>query len=158
MPKELRGTKEQYLHEEKVVAMNGLLFNYAMGLFPPDVTSSIQEKLATYDLPRLDGNKYGELEKGFTITHAGKEIKLNHPLGLCEAYAAWRYAKFAHTDNNFLDHAIAACCFRGIRHENDALYSCREGNFVGGNFYMAKWGILMKMTGNFCLNSFKNFY
>ena len=86
MPKELRGTKEQYLHEEKVVAMNGLLFNYAMGLFPPDVTSSIQEKLATYDLPRLDGNKYGELEKGFMITHAGKKIKLNHLLDFCKAY------------------------------------------------------------------------
>jgi hypothetical protein len=35
MPKELRGTEEQYLHEQKVVAMNGLLFNYAMGIFPP---------------------------------------------------------------------------------------------------------------------------
>jgi hypothetical protein len=30
MPHELRGTEEQYLHEEKVVAINGLLFNYAM--------------------------------------------------------------------------------------------------------------------------------
>ena len=148
MPHELQGTEEQYLHEEKVVAINGLLFNYAMGLFPPDVVASIEKKLVEYDLPRLDGNKYGAIEKGFSIKHAGKEIVLNHSLGLCEAYVAWRYAKFAHVDNNFLRHAIAACCLRGIRQENNPLYSCREGDFEGGNFYMAKWGILVKMTGN----------
>jgi len=145
---DLRGTKEHYLHEEKVVAINGLLFNYAMGLFPADVTESIQKKLAEYDLPRLDGNKYGASEKGFSINYAGKEIKLNHPLGLCEAYTAWRYAKFAHTDNNFLDHAIAACCMRGLRKENDPAFHFREGDFEGGNFYMAEYGILVKMTGN----------
>ena len=70
--------------------------------------------------------------------HADKKIVLKHPLGRCEAYAAWRYAKFAHVDNNFLDHAITAYCLRGARHENDPLYSCREGDFEGGNFFMAK--------------------
>jgi hypothetical protein len=149
MPKELRGTGEQYLHEQKVVAMNGLLFNYAMGIFPPDVTSGIQEKLAEYDLPRLDGNQYGTVDRGFTIIHGGKEIKFNHLLDLCEAYVTWRYAKFAHTDNNFLDHAVAACCQRGIQNEGDPAFSCSEGNFEGGNFYMAEWGILVKMTGNY---------
>ena len=84
MPKELRGTKEQYLHKQKVVIMNGLLFNYAMGIFPPDVTSGIREKLAEYDLPRLNGNKYGTVDSGFTIIHDDKEIKLNH---------SWVYAK-----------------------------------------------------------------
>lgn len=149
IPKNLRGTQEQYLHEEKVVAINGLLFNYAMGLFPPDVVSSINDKLTQHDLPRLDGNKYGAIDKGFVIKLADKEIKLNHPLGLCEAYAAWRYAKFTHTDNNFLDHAIAACCMRGIRHENDPMFTHREGNFSGGNFYIAEYGILLKMTGSY---------
>lgn len=161
MPKELRGTKEQYLHEEKVVALNGLLFNYAMGLFPADVVSNIQEKLVQYNLPRLDGNKYGATDRGFTIVHKEKTINLNHPLGLCEAYVAYRYAKFAHTDNNFLDHAIAACCLRGIRDENTPLYNYRQGDFDGGNFYMAKWGILLKMTGNFyikCMVYFLNIY
>jgi hypothetical protein len=147
IPKELRGTSEQYLHEEKVVAINGLLFNYAMGLFPPDVTESIQKKLVEHDLPRLDGNRYGAIDKGFTIIHGGKEIKLNHPLGLCEAYAAWRYAKFTHTDKNFLDHAIAACCLRGIQLDTDPDFSCHDGDFDGGNFYMAEYGILLKMTG-----------
>jgi hypothetical protein len=50
------------LQEERVVAMNSLLFNYAMGIFPSDVTDSIKQKIAEYDLPRLDGNSYGAVE------------------------------------------------------------------------------------------------
>jgi hypothetical protein len=149
MPKELRGTEQQYLHEEKVVAINSFLFNYAMGIFPPDVTSSIKQKILEYDLPRLDGNRYGAVEKGISVFLGNKEIKLNHSLGLCEAYVAWRYSKYAHTDTNFLDHAIAAVCLRGIRSSNDSEFACREGDFAGGNFYMAKWGIKVEMTGIF---------
>jgi hypothetical protein len=91
-----------------VVAIFGLLFNYAMGLFPPEVTDDINKKLVEYQLPRLDGNKYGTVDSGFTIFHDNKEIKLNYPLGLCEGYVAWRYAKYAHTDANFLEHAFSA--------------------------------------------------
>lgn len=120
-----------------------------MGIFPADVTSSIQQKIAEHGLPRLDGNKYGAVEKGISVFYDNKEIKLNHPLGLCEAYASWRYSKFAHADTNFLDHAIAASCLRGIRSEGDPEFTCREGDFDGGNFYMAKWGIKVEMTGIF---------
>jgi hypothetical protein len=149
MPKELRGTDEHYLHEEKVVAIYGLLFNYVMGLFPPDVIADILEKLAKYDLPRMDGNKYGSVESGFSVFHGDTEIKLNYPLGLPEGYAAWRYSKFAHHDHNFLNHAFSACVLRGIQKENDPAFTCREGDFEGGNFYLAKWGILIKLTGIF---------
>ena len=113
MPHELRETEEQYLHEEKVVAINGLLFNYAMDFFLP-MLLPVSKKLVEYDLLRLDENKYGVIEKGFSIKHAGKEIVLNYSLGLCEAYVTWRYAKFAHVDNNFLRHVIAACWLQGI--------------------------------------------
>jgi hypothetical protein len=149
LPKELRGSKQQYLHEEKVVAMNSFLFNYAMGIFPSDVTSSIMQKIEKHKLPRLDGNKYGAVNKGISVFYDDKEIKLNHSLGLCEAYVAWRYSKYAHTDTNFLDHAIAATCLRGIQHDNDPDFTCREGDFIGGNFYLAKWGIKVEMTGIF---------
>ena len=148
LPKELRGSEVQYLHEEKVVSMNSFLFNYAMGLFPPDVTASIQQKIQENHLPRLDGNKYGAVDKGIAVIHDNKEIKLDHSLGLCEAYVAWRYSKYAHTDTNFLDHAIAATCLRGIWHDSDPEFTCREGDFAGGNFYLAKWGIKVEMTGN----------
>jgi len=145
----LRGTGQQYLHEEKVVALNAILFNYAMGLLPKNVTDNIQQKLIDYNLSRLDGNKYGAIEKDFTIMHNDKEIRLNHSLGLCETYTAWRYAKFAHTDNNFLNHAFSACILRGICGENDSEFACRNGDFEGGNFFLAKWDILVEMTGNF---------
>jgi hypothetical protein len=134
-----------------VVALNALLFNYAMGLLPKDVVEDIQQKLADYNLPRLDGNKYGATDKGFTIIHGDQEISLNHPLGLCEAYAAWRYAKFAHVDNNFLNHAFSACVLRGICNEGDPEFTCNEGDFEGGSFFLAKWGILIEMTGNFLI-------
>ena len=88
MPKELRSTEEYYLYEEKVVAIYGLLFNYTMGLFPPNVIANIQEKLVQYDLSRMDDNKYGAVESGFSIFYDNKEIKLNYPLGLPEGYAA----------------------------------------------------------------------
>jgi hypothetical protein len=48
-----------------------------------------------------------------------------------------------------LDHAIAATCLRGIRSVDDEEYTCHEGDFDGGNFYMAKWGIKVEMTGIF---------
>lgn len=120
-----------------------------MNIFPTDVTSSIQEKITEHDLPRLDGNKYGAVDKGITVTCGNKKIYLNYPLGLCEAYVAWRYSKFAHADTNFLDHAIAAICLRGIRSADDKEYTYHEGDFIGGNFYLAKWGIKVEMTGIF---------
>jgi hypothetical protein len=97
----------------------------------------------------MDGNLYGAVDSGFTIIHGNKKIKLNYSLGLPEGYAAWRYSKFAHADHNFLEHAIAACVLRGIRFPNDDIYACREGNFIGGNFYLTKWGIKIELTGIF---------
>lgn len=149
IPVNLRGSKQQYLQEEKVVAMNSFLFNYAMNIFPKDVTTNIQKKIEEYNLPRLDGNKYGATDKGIAVTLDNKKIFLNYPLGLCETYIAWRYNKFAHTDTNFLDHAIAAICLRGIRSADDKEYTCSEGDFNGGNFYLAKWEIKVEMTGIF---------
>ena len=129
-----------------------------MGIFPSDVTSSIQKKIEEYDLPRLDGNRYGTVDKGISVTYDNKTIQLNHPLGLCEAYVAWRYSKYAHADTNFLDHAIAAICLRGIRFSGDDEYACHEGEFAGGNFYLAKWGIKVEMTGIFLkILKFKSF-
>lgn len=122
-----------------------------MELFPSEVVADIQKKLVEYNLPRLDGNKYGAEENGFTILHDNKKIKLNYPLGLCEGYAAWRYAKFAHTDNNFLNHAFSACVLRGIRSENDPEFAYQEGDFTGGNFFLAKWGIKVELTGIFLI-------
>ena len=69
-----------------MVVIFGLFFNYAMGLFPPKVTDNINKKLVEYQLPRLDGNKYGAVNSGFIIFHDNKEIKLNYSLGLCEEY------------------------------------------------------------------------
>ena len=148
IPKELRGTNQQYLYEEKVVAIFGLLFNYAIGLFSPEVTDDINKKLAEYQLRRLDGNKYGAVDNGFTILHGDKEIKLNYPLGLCKGYVAWRYAKYAHTDANFLNHAFSASILRGTRYEGDSEFTYRQGDFIGGNFFLAKWGIKIELTGN----------
>ena len=149
MLKKLRGTEQHYLHEEKVVAIYALLFNYVMGLFPPDVVADIKEKIALHNLPRMDGNKYGAVESGFSVSHGDKEIKLNYFLDLPEGYAAWRYSKFAHSDYNFLNHTLSACILRGIRQHNDPAFACREGDFEGGNFYLVKWGILVKLTGIF---------
>ena len=123
MSKKLKNTDEHYLHEEKVMTIYGLLFNYVMGLFPPDVIADIQEKLAEYDLPRMDGNKYRAVESGFLVFHGNAEIKLNYPLGLPKGYAAWRYSKFAHTDHNFLNHAFSACVLREIQQENDPAFT-----------------------------------
>ena len=134
--------------------MNSLLFNYAMNIFPKNVISSIQKKIEEYDLSRLDGNRYGAIDRGITVIHDNKKIYLEHPLGLCEAYVAWRYSKFAHTDTNFLDHAIAATCLRGVRFSNDKEYTCHEGNFDGGNFYLTKQRIKVEITGIF-LNDIK---
>ena len=41
MPKELRGTEKHYLHKEKVMAIYGLLFNYTIGFFPPNIIANI---------------------------------------------------------------------------------------------------------------------
>ncbi|CAG8739909.1 115_t:CDS:1, partial [Acaulospora colombiana] len=46
----------------------------------------------------------------------------------------------------FLDHTIAATCLRGIQTVNDKEFVCSEGNFDGGNFYMAKLEIKVEMT------------
>lgn len=137
------------MQEENVVAINSFLFNYALNIFPKDVIESIQQKIKELDLPRLDGNRYGAANDGITVTCNNRKIFLNHPLGLCEAYVAWRYSKFAHTDINFLNHAIAAICLRGVRTANDREYDCHEGDFEGGNFYLCKWGIKVEMTGIF---------
>ena len=90
----------------------------------PDVTSSIKQKILEHDLPRLDGNKYGATEKGISVFHGNKEIKINHSLGLCEAYIAWRYSKYTYVDTNFLNHTIVATCLRGIQSNNNFEFVC----------------------------------
>ena len=75
--KNLRETKYQYQHENKVVAANALLFNYAMGLFPTEVTDNIKNILEENQLPRLDGNKYGTVDKGFSISYMVKKLNYN---------------------------------------------------------------------------------
>ena len=153
LPKNLRGTDFQDQHEAKVTTANALLFNYAMGLFPHEVTDNINKVLEENNLPRLDGNKYGAQTEGFTVSFMEKEIVLNHPLELCKAYAAQNYAKYNHTDNNFLDFAIACCSRRGIyKQTHNNQWKIEEGNFEGGNFFLTKWGIKIEMATNtlFC--------
>ena len=66
-------------------------------------------------------------------------------MGLCEAYAALNYSKHAHTDKNFLRYAWVCVCARGIRRE-DGSYT--EGEFVGGNFFLMEYGVLIELDAN----------
>ena len=142
-----RGSNLQYEHETKVVAANALLFNYAMGLFPVEVTSNINQVIENYQLPRLDGYNYGAVEKDFTVSYMGKNIQLSFPLGLCQAYASLNYAKYNHVDYNILDFAFACIIKRGIKNNNNPSI-IEEGNFEGGNFFLSKWGIKIEMATN----------
>jgi len=143
-----RESSLQYDHEARVVAANALLFNYAMGLFPVEVTSNINQVIENYQLPRLDGYNYGTVDKGFTVSYMGKNIQLPFPLGLCQAYASLNYAKYNHIDYNILDFAFACITKRGIKNNNNNQSIIEEGNFEGGNFFLSKWGIKIEMATN----------
>ena len=145
LKKQYHGSDLQYRHETKVVAVNALLFNYAMGLFPAEFTNNIKKALEEYNLPRLDGYNYGATNKDFTISYMDKKIQLPFPLGLCQAYAAINYAKYNHVDYNILDFAFACCSNRGIY---DNQRTIQKGNFEGGNFFLTKWGIKIEMAAN----------
>jgi len=80
----------------------------------------------------------------------GKEIELQYPLGICEAYTSENYSKYNHTDNNILDFAFACCSRRGIYQETDEKLEIVDGNFDGGNFFLSRWGIKIEM----CTNTF----
>ena len=140
--KNLDNIDELQEHEAKVVANIGLLYNYAMHMFPDELTDDIKQLLEHYDLPRLDGNMYGSKgSQGFTINYCNTFIELPFQLGLCEAYASQNYSKHVHTDNNFLKYAWGCICAR-----NDNQNSGHD--FEGGNFFLLEYGILIKMDSN----------
>ena len=79
--------------------------------------------------------------QGLTINYHDTTIQLPFQLGLCEAYASQNYSKHVHIDNNFLKYVWGCICDRSNSQNNDQ-------DFLGGNFYLLEYGILIKMNSN----------
>ena len=134
-------TSEISAHEEHISAAMGLLWNCARTFLPAEVIASFEKARQESGLPGQDGALYGTEHDFFEYEYKGTKLRWNRPLGACQSYASENYTRHVHTDDTAITHPFVLISRRGILNSDGQFV---EKDFVGGNFYLLKWGILVE--------------
>jgi hypothetical protein len=128
-------------HEEHVSAAMGLLWNCAQTLLPAEVIASFDKARKEFGLPGQDGALYGTEKDFFEYEYKNVKLRWNRPFGACQSYASENYTRHVHTDETAITHPFVLISKRGILDSGGQFVN---EDFVGGNFYLLKWGILVE--------------